>query len=62
MSIQDESFDRSICSFCKCEIEYGTKTRHLKGKCLDDDFWLHKFQDDYPEDHLKKKYDEGTYY
>ena len=34
MSVEDESWDRSICDYCKSYIQYGQKGLHLNGVCL----------------------------
>lgn len=38
MSVQDETWDRPICNFCKKEIPYGEKGEHLNKKCVKEDF------------------------
>jgi thymidylate synthase len=34
MSVEDETWDRPVCSHCQTEIKYGEKFKHKNGKCL----------------------------
>ena len=62
MSVNDESWDRPTCEFCKKQIQYGKKSLHLEGKCLDnkhsDDETLNKITCIY----CKEKISSGTAY
>lgn len=34
MSVEDETWDRPICEFCKKTIPYGAKHKHANGICI----------------------------